>query len=93
MRRTGQMVEGLRAWLMEIAEEQFQRHRRWLRGLAPEQERLIRKQLLPSVVNRLALACVHERPWCALLLENGREVVASASSRWLREERDERTEA
>ncbi|MDW8167310.1 MAG: hypothetical protein RML74_02315 [Acidobacteriota bacterium] len=63
MRRTSQVIEDLRKWLAEIAEEQFQRHRRWLRGLAPEQERMIQKQLLPSVVDRLALACAHERLW------------------------------
>jgi len=67
MRRTNQVIEGLRTWLAEIADEQFQRHRRWLRGLAPEQERAIRMQLLPSVVDRLAFACAHEEFWPDLL--------------------------
>jgi len=63
MRRTNQVIEGLRKWLAEIAEEQLQRHLRWLRGLTPEQEQMIQRQLLPSVVDRLALACAHERLW------------------------------
>ncbi len=60
---TGIAIEDFRTWLAEIAEEQFRRHRRWLRELAPEQERVIRTQLLPSVVDRLALACVQEGLW------------------------------
>ncbi|GBC81341.1 hypothetical protein HRbin10_00451 [bacterium HR10] len=62
----GAAIEGLRTWLAEVAEEQFQRHRRWLRDLAPEQERAIRTQLLPSVVDQLVLACVREGLWCEI---------------------------
>ncbi len=61
MRRTSQVIEGLRKWLAEIVEEQFQCYLRWVRGLI--QERMIQMPLLPSVVDRLALACAHERLW------------------------------
>ncbi len=60
------LLQSLRAWLAEIAEEQFQRHRRWLRGLKPEQEQTIRAQLLPSVIAQLTRACTQEELLCEL---------------------------
>jgi hypothetical protein len=81
------LLRDLRAWLAEIAEEQFQRHRRWLRGLKPEQEQTIRAQLLPSVIARLALACTQEGLLCELPGEDVRPLpTASGAARPTRDQ-------